>query len=79
VTGQGIMERVLAPRRRASAEALDLESAMTTLPPRAKEVFVLYDIEGFTHGEIAEMTGITSGTSKSQLHRARMLLREQLS
>jgi RNA polymerase sigma-70 factor (ECF subfamily) len=78
VTGPGIMERVLAPRRRASAEALDLDAAMAELPPKAKEVFVLYDVEGFTHDEIAQMTGITSGTSKSQLHRARMLLRERL-
>jgi len=78
VTGAGIMERVMAPKRRASAEALDLDTAMAALPPKAKEVFVLYDVEGFTHDEIAEMTGITSGTSKSQLHRARMLLRERL-
>lgn len=73
-----VLERVIAPRRRASAEALDLETALATLPARAKEVFVLYDVEGFGHEEIADMTGVTVGTSKSQLHRARMLLREQL-
>lgn len=78
VSGTGILDRALAPRRRASAEALDIETALKRLPPRAKEVFVLYDVEGFTHEEIAQMTGITTGTSKSQLHRARMLLRECL-
>ena len=78
VTGQGIMERMIAPRRRASAEGLDIESALQTLPSRAKEVFVLYDVEGYAHEEIAEMTGVSVGTSKSQLHRARKLLREQL-
>lgn len=78
VTGEGIVERMLAPRRRASAEALDIEAAMETLPRGAREVFVLYDVEGFTHEEIAKMVGITTGTSKSQLHRARMLLRERL-
>ena len=78
VMGQGIMERMIAPRRRASAEGLDIESALQTLPSRAKEVFVLYDVEGYAHEEIAEMTGVSVGTSKSQLHRARKLLREQL-
>lgn len=75
---QSMIDRLTAPRRRASAEALDIESAVRTLPARAKEVFVLYDIEGYGHEEIAEMTGVSVGTSKSQLHRARMLLRERL-
>ena len=51
---------------------------MKRLPGRAKEVFVLYDVEGYSHDEIAEQLGISSGTSKSQLHRARMLLRKHL-
>lgn len=58
--------------------ALDLEHAIGTLPSRAREVFVLYDVEGYMHQEIAEMLDISVGTSKSQLHRARMLLREVL-
>ena len=57
---------------------MDIESALGTLPARAKEVFVLYDVEGYAHEEIAQMTGVSIGTSKSQLHRARMLLRERL-
>ena len=60
-------------------ERLDLERAIAALPPGARAVFVLFDIEGYGHEEIAAMTGIASGTSKAQLHRARRLLREALS
>jgi RNA polymerase sigma-70 factor (ECF subfamily) len=59
-------------------EALDLERAVATLPPGAKTVFVLHDVEGYKHEEIAEMHGIAVGTCKAQLHRARRLLREAL-
>jgi len=48
------------------------------LPDGAREVFVLYDIEGYGHGEIAALVGIAEGTSKAQLFRARRLLREKL-
>lgn len=58
--------------------AVDLEGAIDTLPDGAREVFVLYDIEGYRHDEIADMVGIAVGTSKAQLHRARKLLREAL-
>ncbi|MGH7567323.1 MAG: RNA polymerase sigma factor, partial [Gemmatimonadota bacterium] len=58
---------------------VDLERAIARLPPGARAVFVLYDVEGYRHEEIAEMTGIATGTSKAQLHRARKLLREALS
>ncbi len=58
--------------------AVDFETAIGRLPDGARQVFVLYDVEGYTHGEIAEMMEISTGTSKSQLHRARMLLREEL-
>ncbi|HET7622494.1 MAG TPA: RNA polymerase sigma factor [Gemmatimonadaceae bacterium] len=61
------------------AERLDLEAAIALLPPGARKVFVLHDVEGFTHEEIAEEMGVTAGGTKSQLHRARMLLREALS
>jgi RNA polymerase sigma-70 factor (ECF subfamily) len=60
------------------AERMDLEAAIATLPPGARKVFVLHDVEGFKHEEIAELLGVTSGGSKAQLHRARMLLREAL-
>ncbi len=58
--------------------SLDLEQAIASLPPGAKKVFVLHDVEGYTHDEIAEMLGVTAGGCKAQLHRARMLLRRML-
>jgi RNA polymerase sigma-70 factor (ECF subfamily) len=58
--------------------AVDLEAAIAGLPPGARRVFTLHDVEGYRHEEIAEMLGITSGGSKAQLHRARMLLRGAL-
>jgi RNA polymerase sigma-70 factor (ECF subfamily) len=58
--------------------SLDLERAIATLPPGARKVFVLHDVEGYTHEEIAGMLGVTSGGCKAQLHRARMLLRRRL-
>lgn len=57
---------------------MDLEQAIACLPPGARAVFVLHDIDGYQHEEIAEMSGIAEGTSKAQLFRARRLLREML-
>ena len=57
---------------------LDLESAITSLPPGYRTVLVLHDIEGFTHEEIAEQLGITAGTSKGQLFKARRAVRARL-
>jgi RNA polymerase sigma-70 factor (ECF subfamily) len=57
---------------------LDLEAAIGGLPEGARTVFVLYEIEGYRHQEIAAVTGTAVGTSKAQLHRARKLLREAL-
>jgi len=57
---------------------LDIETAVATLPPGARTVFVLHEVEGYRMNEIADMTGIALGTVKSQLHRARALLREVL-
>lgn len=62
----------------APGDLLDLEEAVTKLPPGARRVFVLHDVEGYKHEEIAEMLGVTSGATKAQLHRARLLLREAL-
>ncbi|HEV7388846.1 MAG TPA: RNA polymerase sigma factor [Gemmatimonadaceae bacterium] len=59
-------------------ERMDLKDAISKLPAGARKVFVLHDVEGYKHEEIAEMMGITSGGSKAQLHRARLLLREAL-
>jgi len=58
---------------------LDLERAIAALSPQARLVFVLPDVEGYQHNEIAELTGLAVGTSKAHLHRARLLLREELS
>jgi RNA polymerase sigma-70 factor, ECF subfamily len=72
----GVLER---PREgTAPGLGMDLEQAIAALPERARLVFVLHDVEGYQHGEIAEMAGIASGTSKAQLFRARRLLREAL-
>lgn len=70
----------VVPTRSVSiAERVDLESAIAQLPVGARRIFVLHDVEGYTHEEIGEILDITSGGSKAQLHRARMLLREALS
>ena len=57
---------------------MDFEVAIAQLPDGAREVFVLHDIEGFKHREIAKQLGVTEGTTKAQLHRARMTLRQYL-
>ena len=69
---------VAAGRPSQPGDRMDLEAAIAKLPPGARRVFVLHDVEGYTHEEIAGQLGITAGGSKAQLHRARMLLREAL-
>ena len=59
-------------------QRMDLEQAIAKLPERARTVLVLYDIEGYSHAEIAEIAGMAVGSSKAQLHRARRLVREEL-
>jgi len=58
---------------------IDLERAISALPPGARTVFVLHDIEGYRHEEISRMTGAAEGTLRAQLHRARKLLMGALS
>jgi RNA polymerase sigma-70 factor (ECF subfamily) len=58
---------------------IDIENAISSLPEQAKMVLILHDIEGYKHKEIAEMINIEVGTSKAHLHRARRILREELS
>ena len=53
---------------------MDLDRALTSLPGGARAVFVLHDIEGYSHDEIAVMTGIAPGTARAQLWRARRAL-----
>lgn len=57
---------------------IDIENAISTLPEQAKIVFILHDVHGYQHKEIAGIAGIEIGTSKAHLHRARKLLREEL-
>jgi RNA polymerase sigma factor (sigma-70 family) len=68
----------IAPVSRMREHRIDLERAVATLPPRARAVLVLHDIEGWTHEEIGVELGMAIGTSKAQLHRARGLLRRTL-
>jgi RNA polymerase sigma-70 factor (ECF subfamily) len=61
------------------ATAIDLERAIASLPPGVRRAFILHDVEGYSHEEIAEMTGLAAGTLRAQLHRARQLLMRALS
>jgi RNA polymerase sigma-70 factor, ECF subfamily len=70
----GAQDSVLA----GSIDRLQLKNAIDRLPPGYRSIFVLHDVEGFEHNEIAEMVGCSIGNSKSQLHKARMKLRELL-
>lgn len=77
VDGEKVFWR-METRSKPREATIDLEGALQKLPDGAQQIFVLHDVEGYKHDEIAEMLGITSGTSKSQLHRARMLLRDHM-
>ena len=66
------MHTPLAVRR------MDIDRAMQRLPERARMVYVLHDVEGYAHDEIASMMGVAAGTVRAQLHRARQLMREAL-
>jgi RNA polymerase sigma-70 factor (ECF subfamily) len=61
------------------ARSLDLRKAVASLPEKARLVFVLHDVEGFKHREMTEMLGLSEGTTKSQLFRARRMLRQFMS
>jgi RNA polymerase sigma-70 factor (ECF subfamily) len=75
--GGEVLDR-MPSREKPAGLALDCEAAIQRLPEGARQVFVLYEIEGYPHADIGRMMGISSGTSKSQLHRARMMLRDYL-
>jgi RNA polymerase sigma-70 factor (ECF subfamily) len=70
----GARDNVLA----GSIDRVNLERAIESLPPGYRIIFVLHDVEGYEHNEIAEMMGCSIGNSKSQLHKARMKLRDIL-
>ncbi len=62
----------------AVVSRLDLERAIAQLPDGARAAFVLHDVEGFDHREVGALLGVAEGTSKSQVHKARLRLREWL-
>jgi RNA polymerase sigma-70 factor (ECF subfamily) len=70
----GSQDAVLA----GSLDRLQLQRAVEALPPGYRTIFVLHDVEGYEHNEIAEIVGCSIGNSKSQLHKARMKLRDLL-
>jgi RNA polymerase sigma-70 factor, ECF subfamily len=61
-----------------SIDRLQLQRAVNDLPPGYRTIFVLHDVQGYEHNEIAQMVGCSIGNSKSQLHKARMKLRDLL-
>src|SRR5213592_3477347 len=65
-------------RLSGAVDRVDIERAIGQLPPGYRAVFVLHDVQGYEHNEIAEMMGCSVGNSKSQLHKARMKLRDLL-
>lgn len=74
--GEAVLERLPSSRPEARVDLqMDLHAAIEQLPPGARAVFVLHDVEGYRHHEIGGLLGVSTGTSKSQLHRARMTLR----
>ena len=74
-----VVETPLQSTRRISmVDRLALEKAISELPPGYRTVFVLHDVQGYEHEEISGLLGVSVGTSKSQLHKARMRLRELL-
>ena len=76
--GEDTLDTVAQTRAAPYGLRMDLEQAIAGLPPGARKVFVLHDVQGYKHEEIAGMLGVTVGGSKAQLHRARMLLRGAL-
>jgi RNA polymerase sigma-70 factor (ECF subfamily) len=73
--GEAVLEVAPAVRTKHMDLSMDLQAAIEQLPDGARTVFVLHDVEGYRHEEIGEILGVSPGTSKSQLHRARQTLR----
>jgi RNA polymerase sigma-70 factor (ECF subfamily) len=66
------------PEAMPIVDRIGIENAIAQLPPGYRTVFVLHDVEGYEHEEIARILGCSAGTSKSQLHKARLKLRRLL-
>jgi RNA polymerase sigma-70 factor (ECF subfamily) len=77
IDGEDIFELLPGPGETRDL-GMDFEAALEKLPDGAREIFVLHDVEGHKHHEIATLLEISAGTSKAQLHRARMMLRKHL-
>jgi RNA polymerase sigma-70 factor, ECF subfamily len=75
--GEDIFEQLPALPRSGDL-AMDFETAIARLPDGARRIFVLHDVHGYKHHEIGTLLDISPGTSKAQLHRARMILRKFL-
>lgn len=73
----GAVEVAAAPAIGAVSR-MDLERAIETLPPACRAAFLLHDVEGFGHEEVGSILGISGGTSKSQVHKARLRIRQYL-
>jgi RNA polymerase sigma-70 factor, ECF subfamily len=79
IDDEGVAEpAAVAPLVASSISRLDLERAIAQLPDGCRTAFVLHDVEGFEHHEVAKLLGISEGTSKSQVHKARLKLRAML-
>lgn len=76
----GVTAELMAsrPAERSPIEAVDLAKAIDRLPDGYRIVFLLHDVEGYEHAEISQLLGISVGTAKSQLHKARLKLRQML-
>jgi RNA polymerase sigma-70 factor, ECF subfamily len=74
---EGAPEVAAAPAIGAVSR-MDLERAIETLPPACRAAFLLHDVEGFGHEEVGSILGISEGTSKSQVHKARLRIRQYL-
>jgi RNA polymerase sigma-70 factor (ECF subfamily) len=62
----------------STVSRIDLERAIEALPPACRAAFLLHDVEGFGHQEVADILGVSEGTSKSQVHKARLRIRAHL-
>ena len=78
-TREDLEEYATAAYSDDAGDRMDLEKAIATLPPRARNALILHDIHGYRCREVAELTGTAVGTIQAHLHRARKMLREVLS
>ena len=78
-TPEQVVRGTQNPNTMPVVDRIALDRAIAQLPPGYREVFLLHDVEGHDHEEVAQMLGVATGTSKSQLHKARMKLRRLLS